>query len=144
MNIDRKSQDELIRETDTLAAQAKSNHRLGESYIIESNAKLIESNARVEGEVGNLINELKESSRLSSTQTEELIALTQSIKESNQEFAAKTKELTSLTKSIKNLNTEASGQTDKLVRLTKWIVILTFVLVIGLIVQLIVAFASGK
>jgi hypothetical protein len=115
VNIDRKSQQELIQETNALAAQAKGNHRLGESYIIESNAKLIESNARVEGEIGNLINKLQGFNKDSSAQTKELINLTQS---------------------IKSLNTEDSVQTAKLITLTRVIVILTVVLVIGLIIQI--------
>ena len=115
MNIGRKSQHQLVQETEALASQAKANHRLGESYIVESNAKLIESNARVEGEIGNLINKLHEF---------------------NQESSAQTKELISLTHAIKGLNTEASSQTSKLITLTKWIVILIVVLVLGLIVQL--------
>ncbi len=122
MNLDRKSQQQLIRETEELATNAKNNMRLGDSYVIRSNAKLIESNARVEGEIGNLINKLQEF---------------------NHESSAQTKELISLTKSIKGLSFEASTQTQTLIKLTKRIVILTVglviltvVLVVGLIVQL--------
>lgn len=116
MNIDRKSQDELIQEANSLAAQAKGNHRIGESYVIESNAKLIESNARVEGQVANLINKLKEF---------------------NVESSAQTKELISLTKSMKGLSAEASGQTRQLIILTKWLVALTIALVILTVVLLV-------
>jgi ABC-type multidrug transport system fused ATPase/permease subunit len=140
MSADIKSQQELIQETEALAFKAKSNHRMGEGYIIESNARLIESNARVEGEIGNLINELKEFGQQSSDQTKELISLTKSIKGFNQESSAQTDKLIKLTGAIKKSNTEASAQTQKLIDLTKWIVVLTVVLVIGLIVQLVTAF----
>lgn len=76
MNIKRQSQEELEREVEELVSRAQSNHRLGESYIIESNAKLIHSNARVEGSIQNLIKQLKAFNEQSDKQTRKMVSLT--------------------------------------------------------------------
>lgn len=47
--------------------------------------------------------------------------------------------LSKLQKTIKTFNEQSSKQTEELVRLTWWIVGLTFVMVVGLIVQIILA-----
>jgi hypothetical protein len=47
--------------------------------------------------------------------------------------------LSKLQKTIKTFNEQSSKQTKKLVWLTWWIVVLTFVMVIGLIVQITLA-----
>jgi hypothetical protein len=51
---------ELVDDTLGLAQSAKSNNRLGESYIIESNANLIIASARNENAVSDLTQTLKE------------------------------------------------------------------------------------
>ena len=76
MNIDRRSQEELATDVEALAVKARSNNRLGESYIIESNAALIRSNARVEGNVGNLIKVIKDFNAESSKQSAKVVILT--------------------------------------------------------------------
>ena len=78
-NIDRESQEELARQAAELANGAHSNHRYGEAQIIHSNALLIKSNARVEGQIKNLINQLKISGRKADSQTAKLLKLTWSL-----------------------------------------------------------------
>lgn len=75
----RKKPEELINEVDTLVQHAKSNNRLGESYIIESIGKLIESNARVEDETTRLITKLQEFNKKSDKQATVMIWLTRLI-----------------------------------------------------------------
>jgi ElaB/YqjD/DUF883 family membrane-anchored ribosome-binding protein len=48
-------------------------------------------------------------------------------------------EVSKLTTTIETFNKQSSKQTDKLVKLTWWIVGLTIVMVIGLIIQIILA-----
>jgi hypothetical protein len=50
--------------------------------------------------------------------------------------------ITSLNKSIKSFNKEASEQTKKVIKLNKWVVYLTLALVVGLVVQIIIAIAD--
>jgi hypothetical protein len=96
MNIDRKSQEQLINEAKALADETMRHAHLGESHIIQSNALLIESNARVEGEIGNL------------------------------------------SKAIKTFNRKADRQATVMIKLTWVIAGLTFLLFVGLIIQLII------
>ncbi|SRR6266496_6248605 len=84
MNINRRSQENLATSVEELAAKAKSNNRLGESYIVESNALVIRSNARVEGNIGNLINVIKKfnieaskQAQAANEQSQKVIKLTQ-------------------------------------------------------------------
>lgn len=48
-------------------------------------------------------------------------------------------EINKLTKTIETFNEQSSKQTGKMIRLTWWIVGLTIVMVIGLVVQIILA-----
>lgn len=109
MNPDDITYEQLIKEVDALAQSAKGNHRLGESYIINSNSKLIMSNAKNTSAIDSLTNKLKDFSKEASKQTKELISLTE----------------------------QSSNQTDKLIKLTWAIVGLTILMLIGLIIQLV-------
>lgn len=77
--LQNKTTTELVEETLSLAQSAKSNQRLGESYIIESNANLIIASARNEKAVTDLTQTLKEFNKEASTQTQKLINLTWAI-----------------------------------------------------------------
>ena len=77
--LQNKTTTELVEETLSLAQSARSNNRLGESYIIESNANLIIASARNEKAVTDLIQTLKEFNKEASTQTQKLINLTWAI-----------------------------------------------------------------
>lgn len=71
-----KTQEELIKECKEKADKARKNNRIGDSYIIESNARIIESNAMNEKAVRTLTDRLKESNQKSSRLTQILIILT--------------------------------------------------------------------
>ena len=77
--LQNKTTTELVEETLSLVQSAKSNNRLGESYIIESNANLIIASARNEKAVTDLIQTLKEFNKEAGTQTQKLINLTWAI-----------------------------------------------------------------
>lgn len=74
-----KSHDELVREVDELAQSAKANHRVAESYIIQSNAKVIMSNARSEKAINDLTSRITEFNKKAGQQTQTLIRLTWAI-----------------------------------------------------------------
>jgi len=77
--LQNKTTTELVEETLSLVQSAKSNNRLGESYIIESNANLIIASARNEKAVTDLAQTLKEFNKEAGTQTQKLINLTWAI-----------------------------------------------------------------
>lgn len=70
------SNERLMREVNELASKAKSNNRLGESYVIESNAKVIASNAQNEVALLNLTKKLQIFNEQADDQTRKLINLT--------------------------------------------------------------------
>ena len=109
MNPDDITYEQLIKDVDELAQLAKANRRLGESYIISSNSKLIMSNAKNTSAIDSLTDKLKDFSREASRQTKELISLTE----------------------------QTGKQTDKLIKLTWAIVGLTILMLVGLIIQLV-------
>ena len=109
MNPDDTTYEQLIKDVDELAQLAKANRRLGESYIISSNSKLIMSNAKNTSAIDSLTDKLKDFSKEASSQTKELITLTK----------------------------QTGKQTDKLIKLTWAIVGLTILMLVGLIIQLV-------
>jgi hypothetical protein len=74
-----KTQRQLIDEAQELASKAMGNNRLGESYIIESNALLVESNANVERGISLLLNELGVFNKKAERQAKTMIMLTRAI-----------------------------------------------------------------
>ena len=109
MNPDDITYEQLIKDVDELAQLAKANRRLGESYIISSNSKLIMSNAKNTSAIDSLTDKLKDFSKEASRQTKELISLTE----------------------------QTGKQTEKLIKLTWAIVGLTILMLVGLIIQLV-------
>lgn len=109
MNPDDTTYEQLIKDVDELTQLAKANRRLGESYIISSNSKLIMSNAKNTSAIDSLTDKLKDFSKEASRQTKELITLTK----------------------------QTGKQTDKLIKLTWAIVGLTILMLVGLIIQLV-------
>ena len=76
MSPEIKSHEELIGEVEELAQSAKANHRVAESYIIQSNARVIMSNARSEKAINDLSSEIAEFNKEAGNQTQKLIRLT--------------------------------------------------------------------
>jgi len=74
--LEMKTHEQLAGEIEEIAQSAKANHRLGESYIIQSNARVIMSNARNEKAIYDLTNEIAEFNKEAGNQTQKLIKLT--------------------------------------------------------------------
>ena len=74
-----KTPGELVDEVESLAQAAKNNHRLGESYVIQSNARVITSNAKNEIAIIDLTRKLEEFKLKAGDQTQKLISLTWAI-----------------------------------------------------------------
>ncbi|OGM02667.1 hypothetical protein A2115_03540 [Candidatus Woesebacteria bacterium GWA1_41_8] len=74
-----KTPGELVDEVESLAQAAKNNHRLGESYVIQSNARVITSNAKNEIAIIDLTRKLEEFNQKAGDQTQKLISLTWAI-----------------------------------------------------------------
>ena len=83
MNTDKnakvKTHTELADEVEGLAQSAKANHRIGESYIIQSNSRVIMSNAKNEAAIANLTKRIEEFNQKAGSQTQTLINLTWAI-----------------------------------------------------------------
>ncbi len=73
------TQSDLLKQVEELASKARSNHRLGESYVIEAHARAIQSNLNTETAIRDLAGRIRDFDQKAAKQSKQLVRLTWTI-----------------------------------------------------------------